>query len=227
MFIGRICKRRSVDRAALVSGLFGAFLGTLISVMVAAVMLEISDNRFFAVYFGILFLIIGLAIAKRVTLSAAWTQGGRVSRALLGFFSFVVLFASVSCFILDHNALKLSPGARIPFFIMLGMAVSFAVSFALVDVINFLVSTVHSANQVFLILGASVSTGGLFGLIFGILDVEDDPSTSRGILRDERWCAPIGLVVGMITGIYSHHLRGIGNDVVEAPYNPRAVDDGL
>jgi hypothetical protein len=217
-----------VNKRALASGLIGGFLGALISFLVAAVMLEISSNRFFAIYFGIMFLIIGLAVAKRVTLSAAWTQGGRLSRTALGLFAFEVLLASVACFVLDHNNLKLSAGQRVPFYIFLGMAVSFAVTFAIMDVLNILISTVHTSNQVFLILASSVFTGALFGLVFGILDVEDDPSSRHALIRDERFCAPVGFIVGVVTALASNKMEQPSEySLVEAPYNARSIDDGL
>jgi hypothetical protein len=220
---------RENKRQIIISALTGAILGTLVSFLVAAVLLEISDNSFFAIYFGILFLVIGLAIARRVTLSSIWTTGGKLSRFVMALFSLIVLFAGISCFILDHNNLRLSAAQRIPFFLFLGIAVSFAITFALVDVLNAMVASVHTSKQVFLILGSSVLTGGFFGLIFGILDVEDDPSARSALIIDERFSAPVGCVVGAITGVVSHKISmSRSNDYVLAtPYVPSNFDDNL
>lgn len=217
---------QSNKRPMALAALTGACLGALISFLVAAVLLEISDNRFFAVYFGILFLIVGLSIAKRVTVSSVWMEGGRLSRTLLAMFALTVLMASIACFILDHNTLKLSAPHRIPFYIFLGIAVSFAVTFALVDVLNAMIATVHSSKQVFLVLGASVFSGFLYGLVFGILDVEDDPSARHGLIRDERFCAPMGALIGAITGAIAYRMHG-GEYLAAVPYTPRTFDDGL
>jgi len=217
---------REHRKPLLLAALTGGLLGTLVSFLVAAVMLEISDNRFFAVYFGLLFLVIGLAIVRRVTITSVWMEGGRLARFFLALFSLIVIFAGISCFILDHNALKLSPGQRIPFYIFLGIAVSFAVTFALVDVLNTLISSIRTSQQVFLVLGASVLSGAVFGLVFGILDVEDDPSARHGLISDERYSAPVGFVVGSVSAMIAYRMDH-HQYVVAVPYVPRNFDEGI
>jgi hypothetical protein len=206
--------------------LVGGALGALISFLVAAVMLEISSNRFFAIYFGILFLIVGLAVAKRVTLSDAWAQGGRLARLALGLFAVIMLLSSVSCFIVDQNALRLSVGQRIPFYLFLGVAVSFAVTFALMDVLNAAFVIIRSSTQMLLILFSSVTTGALFGLIFALLDVEDDLSSRHALIRDERVCAPVGMLVGAITGFATYKAGDLEHSrELRAPYVPDSPED--
>lgn len=189
------------NRSTWVSALCGGLLGMLISFMVAAVLLEIANNAFFAIYFGLLFLVIGLAIFKRVTISNVYLEGGKVTRALLATFSVIVLVASVSCFLVNHNTLKLSKIQRIPFFAVLGIAVSFAVTFAVVDVFNSFLKSIQTPKQVFVVLGSSVATGFLFGLIFGMLGAEDDSSPRHALFKDERYSAPLGFLVGVLGGL--------------------------
>jgi hypothetical protein len=45
--------------------------------------------------------------------------------------------------------------------------------------------------------------GLLFGLIFGIMDIEDVSNRfiKKQLLREENYCLPIGLLLGAIAGI--------------------------
>jgi hypothetical protein len=143
---------RSIGHAPkpILHGLAGVGLGMLVCFVVTASLLEIAINRFFAIYFGLLFAVVGLVIMVRVWAGTFSTP----LRASLTCLAVIVLLAGISCAIVDHNSLGLSSGARVPLFSILGMAVSFAVTFALVDVVNAMAGApvVASSAQVFWVL---------------------------------------------------------------------------
>ena len=68
---------------------------------------------------------------------------------------------------------------------------------------------VETPRQVYLILGVSVVMGAAFGFIFGFLDVED---ASRGwdlrqaLLNEEKYCYPLGLILGAIAAVINDRL---------------------
>lgn len=218
-------------------GIIGGSLGGLVSFLQAALMLEISNNSYFAAYFGILFTVIGVAIAKRVTLSTTWNDGGKRSRIALGLLAADVIVAGAFCFFgINRESMR----HRIAFYVVLGVAVSFAVTFALADLLNSVVSYSKSSNSVLLILISSCATGAAWGLIFGLLDAEDDPDMRHALIRDEWFCAPLGLIVGGLTAVVDANLHvedGVANDrggfieytVVSNPMTelPKGFDDGL
>jgi hypothetical protein len=196
--------------------MFGAILGALVSFLVAATLLEVSTNEFFAFYFGIVFIIVGLAIGYRVITSP---DVQKIVRVALLFLAFIVFLGGISCFILDHKAkaLGLSPISRIPFYLVLGIAVSFSVTFALVDCINLYrksstgMPVIENVKQVSLILTNACFTGIFYGLIFGLFDIEDTQNNNRRnglheLLLDERVSLPIGIGFGLITGICVHRV---------------------
>ena len=89
---------------------------------------------------------------------------------------------------------------------IVGTSISFTFTFALLDAINFCVSSggsgkplIESPQQIYLILGVSVFLGAIFGFIFGCMDVEDFISVEelRGnLMKEERICLPIGALTG-------------------------------
>jgi len=66
--------------------------------------------------------------------------------------------------------------------------------------------------------------GFIFGLIFGLLDVEDEKliNLKVALMREESICYPIGLVLGGIASVANQYL--IENRSEQA-YDPVADDD--
>ena len=171
--------------------------------------MEITLNSWFALYFGLLFLLVGGVMAFRVK------SGDHPRPILLGCFAALVLASGVLCLLLSSGwtwFLQLSPAAKTPAYAVLGVAICFALLFSLIDVLNFAcqcccgASTgsgggggatlsdssslssssrpllVSSEAQVYLVVGVSVVMGLVFGLLFGLLDVgEDARANAEGI----------------------------------------------
>ena len=188
-----------------VSAGLGAALGAAVSFLSTATLLEISGNRFFAVYFAVVFCLVGPAILWRVFASPGTS---RAFKAGLSALALVVTAGGVSCFVVDRDGKTagLSPGARVPFYVLISVSVSFALTFGIADVVNAVVQTRSSAawvetqSQVGILLLGSVLAGAANGLAFGLLDVEDDASRLGGLLRQETVGLPVGALVGALSG---------------------------
>ena len=161
---------------ALLKGTTSAGLGVLLSLVVNTTLAEISINSFYSLvsltqYFGLLFGTIGGLLCWRGTLGVSFP------------FGLYLLCSGGLCVFLDKNwFVGLTPLAKIPLYAVLGTAVSFAMTFALVDIIHFLAYWLNSKNpkaivdnprQLLSVLFMSLLTGLLFGPLFGLLDIED------------------------------------------------------
>lgn len=120
----------SVGYSATVSALFGA----IISVIVNNALIEISLTPFFAGVFGLILVLLGSLMLWR----KIWDrQDAPCTRALVLGFSSLVLFSGVSCFLLEKDwFMRITPATKIPMYVALGISLSFAVTFTLVDLLN-------------------------------------------------------------------------------------------
>lgn len=188
----------------------GGVLGASVAFVCSATMLEISKNRFFAIYFGLVFIIVGIVILARV---AAAHATSRKLKAALMMLAIVVVGGGASCFVVDHNAarLGLSPAARIPFYVLISTTMAFAVTFGVIDVLNAAKGAgvapaeesawIRSPAQVAVILLASVVGGALEGVVFGAMDVEDASSHFWGLAKHDAVVVPLGFVGGAATAV--------------------------
>ncbi len=209
--------------------LAGAVIGILVSFTVNCTLVEISINAFFAVYFGILFLLIAGLILWRVK------NGDHPRPCLLVCFSSLVLVSGLLCFILEKNwFVNMSPGLKVPLYSILGVAVCFALLFSIIDLINYCCGLcsndqdskplVETEMQVYLVVAAAVIMGFIFGLVFGLLDVEDADMAHLkvALLREESICYPIGALLGGVASAINQYLREESDDYT---YNTLDDDD--
>uniref|UniRef100_A0A7S2XBQ2 Transmembrane protein n=1 Tax=Lotharella oceanica TaxID=641309 RepID=A0A7S2XBQ2_9EUKA len=209
----------------------GAVLGMVISFTVNCTLVEISVNAFFAVYFGVLFCLISGWMLYRVS------TGEHPRPILLGSFSGLVMLAGLLCFFLESNwVVSLSRGAKVPLYSILGIAVTFALLFSIIDLVNYCYGSfssvpgkalVETEMQVLLIVATATILGFLFGLVFGLLDVEDaDYVNLRGaLLQQERVCYPIGAVISAGAAAINQYLREKNSQ--EYQYESLRKDDVL
>ena len=201
-----------------ISAILGAFFGVAVSWVVNCTLVEISLNSFFSVYFGTLFLLIGGIIFWRIYTGGPG-MGQPARKPLLVAFASLVVISGILCFVLDEQWFRMSPTTKIPLYTLLGVSVCFALVFSSIDVLNWVVGSCQSANakaivetprQVYLILGVSVLMGAAFGFIFGLLDVEDAQrwwDLRQALLNEEKYCYPLGLVLGAAAAVLNDKLR--------------------
>merc|ERR1719174_233463 len=175
---------------------FGAILGVIISWVTNCTLAEISLNKFFSVYFGILFAAIGAVIIWRIRSS----RYALAKKSVLNMFALTVIISGALCVLLDIRWFHFSSLVKIPLYGILGMAVCFAFTFSFVDLLNWVVGAcekngkpmalVDSPQQVHLVLIASVVMGFIFGLLFGIMDIEDKVGLAlrNSLIHEENYC---------------------------------------
>ena len=64
-------------------------------------------------------------------------------------------------------------------------------------------SMIGSEDQVHLILLTSIVMGACFGMIFGLMDVEDQRGLQLrdALIEDEEYCIPVGIILGGVVFI--------------------------
>lgn len=236
----------------------GSLNGVMIALIVNCTLLEISLNAFFSTYFGVLFISIGSTILWRVRDGQEKQQprdygmsnvagfpniglstdtnpaeaADQRRRMHLQVFSYLTIASGLICFFLEGEwYFHMSRLFKIPIYSMLGVSVSLALTFSLIDAINFCVGLcqgntmsrpiVESPNQIHTILCLAVLMGGIFGFIFGNFQVPDVNvyKLRINLLRSEFYCYAHGAVLGGIGGIVNEYLRHI-----EVQYSPVSLD---
>lgn len=205
-----------------VAAVVGAILGMLIGWCTNAAMVEISINAIFALYFGFFFLFLAGVITWRVV---NFSQAAN-RHALLVLSGLMGLAGLICVFYQRHWFFSLSAALRVPIYAILGVSLSFALSFAIAELLNY-ASThtnfgspvapraqsalVQSPQQIFLLAVASVSLGFVYGIIFGFAEIGKGVFTLHTLrtqfLHEERICLPIGALVGAVTGFLNEKWR--------------------
>ena len=192
----------------------GSTLGVISSLMVNSALVEVSCSPFFAVSFGLLFI------------SSAGTVGWQLKHesnakncCLLGMFCALNAASGVVCFLLERDwSHGLTPRHKVPLYGLLGMCLAFSVNFSTLDLLarcNMSVSStflVRAEWQVRVIAVTSIVTGAMYGVTFGVLDIEDalvkSPRLFREALhREARVCYPVGAASGAFAAITARLLE--------------------
>ena len=132
-------------------------------------------------------------------------------------FALIVLLAAVFCVLLDKKWVHwISFEEKIPLYCIVGVALQVVLTFSFLDILNaFLgfvcrsqkddktkkrrVRVVTSPSQICLVLVVTVALGLVFGIVFGMYDVEDDSSEIRWH-KDNETTFPMGMIGGGLTG---------------------------
>jgi len=211
------------------AGVIGALLGMVASFTVNCTLVEISINGFFAVYFGVLFILIAGIILYRV-------MGGTHPKPFILTSLALVVFASgLLCFSLQRDwFVRLPPMTKVPVYAILGISITFSLLFAVIDLINHCSSEdpnsrpiIETEQQVYLVVATAVSMGFIFGLVFGLLDIEDEQIShiKVALLREERICYPIGAIMGGVAAVWNQHMRETAASYKADPLKDNTLDD--
>jgi hypothetical protein len=144
-------------------------------------MVEISINAIFALYFGFFFLFLSGIITWRVLQFSATAN----RKSLLVLSCMMGLSGLICLFYQRHWFFVLGAAYRVPIYSLIGISMSFALSFSIAELLNFAWATpwargvapraqsalVQTPHQVLLLAVASVTLGGLYGIIFGVSEV--------------------------------------------------------
>ena len=195
--------------------LLGLLMGGLVGFLVAAIttlgLLEISTSGFFAVILGMGLIVLSLLIMWRVA-SAPESRNSLSKYFVLGF-ALLVFASGVFCFMLEKDWFTgIKATSKVPMYALLGGALSFALSFSIIDLLNAFVGycsgagsrqapLVANPTQICVVLLAALCCGLYFGVLFGELDIEDDDKKHTRYHLGLAYALPVGVVLGAIVGV--------------------------
>jgi len=216
-----------------ISGITGVLLGIAISLIVNCTLVEISLSSFFSLYFGILFIFVGVVILWRVHSTESYDQQARPKTQLALFAVLIVISGFISIVLERDWFVGLKPMSKVPLYSLLGISVSFALVFSVVDFVNYAFGVfqaavakplVESMAQVNLVILTAIVMGGIFGTMFGYLDVEDAAGyrVRLALFKEEHYCYPVGAVLGGVAGFGNEYLRE-----QEEAHAPTAYDEDI
>lgn len=132
-------------------------------------------------------------------------------------FGLLIVLSGIICFVLEENWIfKLKPHSKIPLYGILGISVSFALNFAIVDLLNYIFSylrggrpIIENSKQVLCIVLMTSAMGAVFGIVFGIVDFEDEEvyHDKLNLMKEESICFPIGGILGAIAGGLNEYFK--------------------
>ena len=189
------------------SVLSGGVFGACCSLAINYALVEVSLSPLFAVAFGVLFLATGAMVAYQVALEPATAGAPRV----LLFFAAILAVSGALCFVLERDwSHGLSRWTKVPLYGQLGVSVSFSVHFSALDLIGRLHEVLFDSSaaraiirtpwQAKLLAVTASFTGLMYGLIFGVMGVEDvhGPALCAAFHRESRVCMPAGAAAGAL-----------------------------
>lgn len=216
------------------SGIAGVLLGIAISLIVNCTLVEISLSSFFSMYFGILFIFVGLIILWRVWSTDASLDGQARPKTQLAAFAVLIILSGGISIVLERDwFVGLKAVSKVPLYSLLGISVSFALVFSVVDFVNYAFGffqavvakpLVESMAQVNLVIMTAIVMGGIFGTMFGYLDVEDAAGyrVRLALFKEEHYCYPVGAVLGGLAGFGNEYLRE-----QEEEHTPTVYDEDI
>jgi len=130
-----------------------------------------------------------------------------------------VLVAGFLCLFLDRNWTSTFPSLfKIPIYALVAQSLTYMITFGIVDFVNLILSCFQNKNalnivetkdQIITLLLCCFSAGMFYGLIFGLMDLEDDnySSIKNDFFYETRLCVPIGMLSGFVAGFLNEVLR--------------------
>eukprot|EP01112_Ceratiomyxa_fruticulosa_P017730 TRINITY_DN5586_c0_g1_i1.p1 TRINITY_DN5586_c0_g1~~TRINITY_DN5586_c0_g1_i1.p1 ORF type:complete len:227 (-),score=5.14 TRINITY_DN5586_c0_g1_i1:272-952(-) len=194
--------------SAFASSLYGMCVGIIVSNS----LVEISNTVIFSIIFGVAFFLLGGAIMYRSLRSIE----SKPNRTYLLIFSTLVIISGIFCFLLQQSWLKFSYVVKIPMYASIGLSLSFAMAFLLVEILNVglcdkcsgtdfqSTPVVGTKKQVLMIFAGSLIMGIIFGVLFGTIDVESKVQLFNKIII---LSLPIGASLGFVFGFTNQWIR--------------------
>jgi len=180
-------------------------------------LLEITQTLPFAVIFGIGFIILALALAWRIYHFIPILS----QKIFMLILAFTVLISGIASFFLLKQWFPLfSSAMKIPLYAILGISFSFSLTFTFSEFISIGVCDklcrtrfisrplFGNSKLIFSLFGVAMLLGATYGVLFGILDVENDSDERHTKLWDLTFkCIPMGAIVGFLFGLINQIIR--------------------
>jgi len=198
----------------ILSGFLSGLFGVLIAEVVANSLVEISITPVFSIVFGSAFFILGAAIMYRVFTSM------NENRNIMIVFALLVFASAAFSILLEKNWLPLPPAAKVPMYAVVGLSLAFALTFSFTEFINMGVCdrccktdfennpVIGSKKQIFLIFAGAIIMGSVLGVLFGVIDVENDDQLHEKFNKNLILSLPLGFFLGTIIGVINQVMRG-------------------
>jgi len=198
------------------SGLLSGLFGVLVAEVVANSLVEISITPVFSIVFGAAFFVLGIAILYRVLQSLTEQD----KRSIMVAFSILVFASSACSFLLERDWVPLPAVAKIPMYAIVGLSRSVALTFSFTEFINMGVCDrccrtdfennpiIGTKKQIFLIFAGAIIMGSVLGVMFGVIDVENDDQLHKKFNENLILSLPLGFVLGAIVGVINQFMRG-------------------
>lgn len=131
----------------------------------------------------------------------------------------VVISSGLLCLFLDESWTRsFSSFLKVPIYIVVAQSLTYIVTFGFIDFLNFIISNFQSSNslnlveshdQIIALMVSCFASGLFYGLIFGLMDIEDDRywKMKKDFFCEERLCVPIGILGGFASGFCNELLR--------------------
>lgn len=213
------------------AGAVGGVLGMMISFAVNCSLIEITLNGVFALYFGILFMIIGALVFQRIR------SGDHPHPIVLYTFAGMTFLSGLLCFLSETSwYMSYSAAVKVPLYVLLGVSICFALVFSLIDLINYFAGycqgdssrpLVENETQVLLVALTSVALGSIFGFVFGMMDLEDTAIylLRERFVKEQRVCYPLAACVGAVSSMVNFKLRQNSGEYRFDPISDDMLDD--
>lgn len=145
---------------------------------------------------------------------------------ILYIFGALAILSGVLCFYLERDMFTgLKYTWKIPLYALLGVSFIFVFIFIVSDCINYCslvcydetgTPIISSNQQIYLLTFGSILMGFLYGIIFGILDIQDADIFRMKVvaMKDQRYCYPIGIGLGFIIGFLNQYMRENGGRLI-------------
>lgn len=133
--------------------------------------------------------------------------------------STIVIISGLLCLFLDESWTRnFSSFLKVPIYILVAQSLTYIITFGVIDFLNFVLSNFQSLNslnfvetqdQIIALMVNCFASGMFYGLIFGLMDIEDDRywKMKKDFLCEERLCLPIGVLGGFAAGFCNEILR--------------------
>jgi len=120
-------------------------------------------------------------------------------------------------------------GEKVPLYSLLGMSFAFTITYSFSELVALspwdrCCGTDGTSNpvfrtpaQIFALFGISIFMGSLFGLLFGLVDVESDGPNHDKLKKNTLFSIPIGVSVGALFGAVNEWYR---NRLMESETTP-------
>ena len=231
--------------------LLGSICGFVTAFCASQSLLEISSSEFFANSIGVFLLLLGSLLIWRVQ-HEQWngSPGASAQRCIVLSLGTLVLMSGTFCFILEKSwMLKLGPTEKTPMYICLAVALSFAIVFSLVELINFcyavwvaskdgggsgrsigegyyagetqsIAPIIGNTQQIYINLFACIFCGSYFGIMFSVLGLDDNETDHMLIHKERLYTFPMGIMCGAIVGAANYM-----SAIRAATYDPLHISD--